>query len=464
MHHAKSIHSPLPNGDLVLGEVTKDEENGTYSVTLQPDMHGDHELMVAVKVGNEERPIEGSPFNINVSGSIQNEIEAVNEVIPGMENPWGVAVKYAVRRDVKEEGDGDGWEDGAGEGDAGEGGAEQDGGAREGGGGENGVVVGGDGGAKEGGGGENGVVVGGEGGAEQDGGAREGGGGENGVVVGGEGDAGEHDVIAISDIGTHRIAVIFNNDFQNPRWIGTEGDGELQFKSPRGMAFNLNGDIAVVEKENCRVQVVSVEGVFKFKFGKKGLGNGEFERPTDVVIGVDGVMYVSDSNSNRIQYFKPNGDFIGSFGKWGPLNTPYAMACDRFGRILVTEQHGNRVQCWKPNSNNLEDHSSSSESDESCKSTPGQEDFECVFKSDGLFEPVGVACHSKTNYIIITELKKQRISILDKNGQPLGQLGKHGAGDNEFTSPIGVGILGDSRVIVCDCEKKKIMIFRIVDM
>ena len=400
------------NGDTVLGQVEKDVENGTYAVEFEPIMHGKHELKVNVVVGNEEKniPIEGSPFKVKVSHPIVNEIEAENRVIPGLEHPWGIAVKCAVKH-----------EDGVG------GGAGEDGGDI------------GDGGAERG-----------------EDGAREG-----GARVGDK----ESDIIAISDVGTHRIAVITKNNFQNPQWIGMEGDGDLQFNSPRGIAFDLNGDIAVVEKDNCRVQIVSVEGVFKFKFGKKGLKNGEFERPTDIVVNKDGIMFVSDSNSNRIQYFKPNGEFLGHFGKQGPLNTPYALACDGLGRILITEQNRNRIQCWNSatTSNSLEgDSSTLDDSSSSSGSLSGQDDFECVFKSDGFFEPVGIACHPESEYIVVTEMKKHRVSILDKNGRLLRQLGQKGMGDNEFTAPMGINVLGDSRMIICDCGKKKILIFNIV--
>ena len=407
---------PLAHGDVVLGQIDRDVERGIYAVDLQPIVHGKHELKVAVVVGNEKRPIDGSPFQVKVSRPVLQEIRAENIVVPGLENPWGVAVKRAVAKEGDGEGDGGGGE-GDGEGEEGDGG-----------GGEGDI---GEGGAREGGG-----------------------------VVRCEGGAQQHDIIAVSDIGTNRIAVISNNDFQNPKWIGRAGEGRLEFKSPRGLAFNLDGHIAVVEKDNCRVQVVSMNGEngeFKFMFGKKGLGNGEFERPTDIVIGADGVMYVSDTDSNRIQYFNPNGVFVGSFGKWGLFNAPYALACDVFGRILITEQNGNRVQCWKPSALEASnsDHSSSSEA-ESEVNAQRQENFSCVFISEGLFKPVGIACHPETDYIIVTELKKHQLSILDKNGRSLCCTG-----DREFTSPMGVSVLGDSRVIVCDVEKRKIMIFHI---
>ena len=413
---------PLPDGNPILGEVKKAVDKGVYEVSLQPVVDGQHELLVSVVVGdNEPVPIKGSPFQLKVARPIVNDIQATNEVIPNSVNVWGIAIKRGVRCGVGDNREDEGREGGG------------DGG---GGGGDGGGGGGGEGEGDGGGEGRGGCA---EGGIQQE---------HNGEDVNDE----ECDIIAISDIGTNQIAVIFDNNFQEPKWIGEEGNGELQFKSPRGIAFNPKGDIAVVDKGNNRVQVLSVNGEFKFKFGEKGSGNGKFEQPTDIVIDVDGIMYVSDSMNNRIQYFSTKGEFIACFGNSGDLNMPYAMAWDGLGQILITEKvekSDNSVQLWKP-----------IESEESQEEE--QEPFKCVFKSGNFFEPVGIAHHSETDYIIVTEYGKHRLSVLDKKGHPLRQLGKEGTGDNEFKSPMGVGVLSDSRVVVCNCAKNKIMIFHIV--
>ena len=260
--------------------------------------------------------------------------------------------------------------------------------------------------------------------------------------------------VVISDIGANKIVACNYNDFTNVQWIGCEGSGKVQFKSPRGLAFTIDGDIAVVEKQNHRVQVVSLEGEHKFTFGKKGLGNGEFEGPTDVAIDSDGIIFVSDSNNHRIQYFKPNGEFIGFYGAWGPLNTPYAIAIDPIGRILITEQKAHRIQGLKLKENAQDECSSSA-----CTAM----ELEPVFSSPSTnSEPVGIAFHPPTNYIVVTDLKQHKILIYNKNGVYLSSLGREGVRDNELSSPMGISVLPDSRLIVCDCDKRKIMIFSIV--
>ena len=393
------------NGETVQGAVEKDTDKGIYDVELQPNYQGCHELHVSVTVGNEEKrvPIAGSPFKVRVSRPLLEGIEAENITVDGMQHPWGVAVWRGTDTADRER---EGGEDG----EVGEG--------------------------RDGAGGE----------------------GEDDGVHNAE----NSEFVAITDIGSHRLLVVTNNDFQNPKWIGKEGGGEGdgEFNSPRGVAFNHNRDIVVVDKENCRVQVFSVEGDFNFKFGKQGSENGEFRRPTDVVIDARGTIYISDTDNNRIQYFKPDGQFLGQFGGPGTFSEPYALTCDELGRIFVTERQGTRVQCLvskPPNTAASDDHSPSVESSHRVAG------FEMFFRSESLSnEPLGITHHPETGYIVVTEMSKHQLSILDKNGHVLGTLGMEGEHDNEFLTPMGVSVLGNSRLIVCDCGKRKLMLLSIV--
>ena len=270
----------------------------------------------------------------------------------------------------------------------------------------------------------------------------------------------EEGIIVISDIekDKHMLVVVSPNDFEIIRRIGKKGKGEVEFMSPRGLAFTPDGDIAVAEKENHRVHLVSLEGDYKIKFGREGDGNGEFRGATDIAISSDGKIFVTDSTLNRIQYFTPNGEFIGMFGSWGPLNAPYAITFDTFGRVLITERRGNCIDFYKKNvQENGEDIASSSSSNQPAESP---QEFACDFKTNAtLSEPVGIVFDPVTNYIVVTELGNHRISIFSKNGQYIRSLGTEG---NPFTNPIGIATLNDSRFIVCDTAAANVVIFSIV--
>ena len=416
-HDIKVELCPPANGVILLDTIEKDVEKGTYAIELQPNSAGEHELTVSVIIGNEEKHVEIARKCFKVSPPLLGDLRAENITIPGLQHPWGVAVWRGPQHEGGEGGGG--------------GGGGEDGGARDGAGG---------------GGGEDGGVGGGAGGGA---GAR---------------NAQNCDIVAITDVGTHRLLIVSNGDFQNPKWIGKEGGGEgegnLEFNSPRGVAFNPNGEVVVVDKDNCRVQVLSAEGTFKFKFGKKGSENGEFERPTDVVINTRGTMYISDTENHRIQYFKPDGEYLGQFGGPGTFSEPYALTCDELGRIFVTERQATHVQCLV---SGPPDTGASVDSSSSVESSYQAAEFEIFFRSQSLNdEALGITYHPETGYIVVTEMSKHQLSILDKNGCVLGTLGKEGEHDNEFKTPMGISVLRDARLIVCDCGKGKLMLFPIV--
>ena len=262
------------------------------------------------------------------------------------------------------------------------------------------------------------------------------------------------EIIAVSDIENHCL-IVFDQNGRFVRVIGKEGRGNLEFKSPRGLAFNPNGQIVVAEKENHRIQIVTTDGSFKLKFGDYGSNNSQFHGPTGVAVSQDGTIFVTDAINQRIQYFNSNGRFIGIIGQWGAdlgmVNEPYAIAIDNRGRILVTERQGCRVQVF-------ERQNGRSPAKYKASFHFGQQG------SDGgqLNEPVGIAFDIETNYIYVTELHNQRVSIFKTNGHFVSSFGSYGSNLSEFCNPLGIAVLPGSRVIVADCANSRLMEFPIV--
>ena len=259
--------------------------------------------------------------------------------------------------------------------------------------------------------------------------------------------------IVVSDIESHCL-IVFDQHGRFLRVIGREGRGKVEFKSPRGLAFNPNGQIVVAEKENHRIHILSTDGIFKHKFGDYGGSNGQFHGPTGVAVSNEGTIYVTDSINQRIQYFKPNGDLLGTIGQWGAelgmVNEPYAITIDNRGRILITERQGCRVQVF-----------------ERVNERPVR--YKAAFrfgqqgsKNGQLNEPVGIAVDIETNYIYVTELQNQRVSIFKANGDYVSSFGSCGFGLTEFHNPIGIAVLPGSRAIIADCANGRIMEFPII--
>ena len=263
------------------------------------------------------------------------------------------------------------------------------------------------------------------------------------------------EIIAVSDIETHCL-IVFDQYGRFLRAIGKEGRGDVEFKSPRGLAFNPNGQIVVAEKENHRIQIVTVDGEFLLKFGKYGGKKGQFHGPTGVAVSRDGIIYVTDTINQRIQYFNPGGNLMGAIGRWGAeigmVNEPYAIAIDNQGRILVTERVGCRVQ--------ILEHLNESPAPEQCQVSLhfGEQGSE----KGQLNEPVGISFDVETNYIYVTELINQRVSIFKTNGEFVSSFGSHGSSLTEFHNPIGIAVLPGSRVFVADVANGRLMEFLII--
>ena len=108
-----------------------------------------------------------------------------------------------------------------------------------------------------------------------------------------------------------RVGVCFVDVF------GRSGDGEGEFRSPRGLAFDSANDLLyVADSENNRIQVFDIDnncprsdeiidGVcFVKAFGSQGTGNGKFNTPIGIALDSDNEkLYVADSLRHRIQVF-----------------------------------------------------------------------------------------------------------------------------------------------------------------
>ena len=155
--------------------------------------------------------------------------------------------------------------------------------------------------------------------------------------------------IVVADTGNHRIQVFHVNgtfDFA----FGSEGSGNGNFSSPEGVATRRTGsDIAVADTGNHRIQVFDRSGTFDFAFGSEGSGNGQFLSPGGVGMYRNGYLVVADTGNNRTQRFLSNGWFdrvIGSNGTGdGEFVAPQSVNVG-WGLVTVADTGNNRTQLF----------------------------------------------------------------------------------------------------------------------
>ena len=152
----------------------------------------------------------------------------------------------------------------------------------------------------------------------------------NGVAVTGN-------VIAVSDKSSDQVKK-YSLRGELLSVIGCRGDKNSQFNHPRGLAFNNNKLLYVVDGDNHRVQVFQQDDKFAFSFG-------QFQFPARIAIDPNNNVLVTDYDANCIHLFTHNGQLIQTINNYGPC----AITISPTG-YLITSHDGvdNKIRVWSP--------------------------------------------------------------------------------------------------------------------
>ena len=151
-------------------------------------------------------------------------------------------------------------------------------------------------------------------------------------------------VIAVSDWGSHQVKK-YSLRGELLSVIGYHGDKNGQFNHPRGLAFNNNKLLYVVDEYNRRVQVFQQDHKFAFSFGNRGINPGQFQYPDRIAIDHNNNVLVTDYVANCIHLFTHNGQFIQTINCYRPI----AITISPTG-YLITSHYGddNAIRVWSP--------------------------------------------------------------------------------------------------------------------
>lgn len=112
-----------------------------------------------------------------------------------------------------------------------------------------------------------------------------------------------------------------SGQFVFDRELGSRVDNHPELLSePGDIATDADGNIYVLEWNQCRIVKFSPNGAFLRQFGSRGSGNGEFEFPDALAIDSGGRMYIADEIETtagyhyRVQVLKANGDYLATLG------------------------------------------------------------------------------------------------------------------------------------------------------
>ena len=144
---------------------------------------------------------------------------------------------------------------------------------------------------------------------------------------------------------------IFMMDMQGSvlQTIGKTGAGDGEFNYPTEL--RLHGqDLAVVDAMNFRVQVFDRSGTFRYAIGKAGDGAGWIFRPKGIGFDSESHLYVVDGAWGVVQVFDEQGQLLYYFGGKGTgaeqFQLPTGLQIDNHDRIYVVDSFNRRVQVF----------------------------------------------------------------------------------------------------------------------
>ncbi len=173
--------------------------------------------------------------------------------------------------------------------------------------------------------------------------------------------------IYVADTGNHRIQIFDPNgrhlsSFKLAPWGQAYNLPENSQKNGNSYATKLkeegygfpsdptdlvldekNKRLFIVDNDNHRIIVYTLDGKFVKEIGEVGFENGQFRYPYSIVIDKKGMFYVVDVLNTRVQVFNNEGLFVRNIGEWGiekgQFFRPQGIAIDNKGRIFVTESY-----------------------------------------------------------------------------------------------------------------------------
>jgi DNA-binding beta-propeller fold protein YncE len=159
--------------------------------------------------------------------------------------------------------------------------------------------------------------------------------------------------IYVVDSHQHHIVVLSLVDGSKLFTIGQRGTGEGQFNFPSQLAIEPDtGNLWVVDTMNGRIQVLDPEGRYLFDFGQLGDAPGTFSRPKGIGFDSEGHVYVVDAGFNNVQIFNKEGQVLMGFSGYGSVTPgtmilPAGLAIDSNDLIYVADQWNAKISVFQ---------------------------------------------------------------------------------------------------------------------
>ena len=183
--------------------------------------------------------------------------------------------------------------------------------------------------------------------------------------------------------------------------IGSDGEGDGQFRMPSAIAVDSKGNVYTADEYLHRITVFDSSGAFAARWGEQGSDPGQIDGPSGLAIDSDDNVYVVDQRNDRIQKFTSDGSLIAAWGESGngpgQFNRPWGIGLDSCGNIYVADWRNDRIQKLSPDGEPVMQFGDSGQE-------PGQ-----------LSRPADVAV-TDDGYITVADWGNERVQVFDAGG------------------------------------------------
>ncbi|XP_078614731.1 E3 ubiquitin-protein ligase TRIM71-like [Branchiostoma floridae x Branchiostoma japonicum] len=214
--------------------------------------------------------------------------------------------------------------------------------------------------------------------------------------------------------------------------IGRKGRGLGELDKPLGVAVDKDGNIAVVEQGNKRVQIFDVvTGQYLTSFLVEG------ENPFDVDVDSNGRFLVTSWGANfGIRRYNKEGKVLNTFKPYCLVN-PCGLTVLKDGRMVVVHRpHQPSCLLLQPDGSLIRE----------------------IGKGQ-LQQPVFVSVDESRDVMFVTDYSAHKVFAFDLDGNPKFNFGKEGQSDGEFKKPLGVAFDATGNIIVVNEGDGRVQVF-----